>query len=42
MLISNTFLLSKMLIICDYRNEFCYFGVHYAKKKSGYFNKKLD
>ena len=24
-----------MLIKCDYRNEFHYFGVHYVKKKSG-------
>lgn len=42
MLIDNTFLFPKMLIKCDYRNKFHYFGVHYVKKKSGYFNKKLD
>ena len=42
MLIARTFLFSKMLIKCDCRNEFHYFGVHYVKKKSGYFNKKLN
>ena len=33
MLIARTFLFSKMLIKCDCRNKFHYFGVHYVKKK---------
>ena len=33
MLIDRTFLFFKMLIKCDCRNKFHYFGVHYVKKK---------